>query len=416
MPEAGWSKMSQKECALATRWHNEDNESITEIATRLQRDKSVISRLLAGKAPMKKQGRPCALTNAQVDFLIKRLHTLITKANKKYTVTCKMLKRSARSKASERTIRDALHKRNVYFRPMREKPVLTDAVPCLSVAVCYPRFCTIVGFSAHHTHRNNTQRKSHFIIHFLPLLEDIKERYAFAKKFRNKTAAWWAKNVQAFIDGKHFQVYLNGKDRDRAAQHATWGAYRSPGQGLSGGYVKPKKSLRHNTGHRSALIQAGVGNGKVFMWYCVPNGRWSGNAAAVMYKGPLAKALQKAWPGRRSFNVLEDNDPTGYKSNKGNDAKVEAKIKPFHIPRRSPDLSLCDYALWPAINRRMRAQEQKWRRNKRESREEYMSRLRRTATHLPKTFIAKAVADMKRRCQRLYEAKGNHFEEGGALK
>ena len=82
--------MSQKECALATRWHNEDNETITEIAVRLKRDKSVISRHLAGKAPMKKQGRPCALTNAQVDFLTKRLHTLITKANKKHTVTCKM--------------------------------------------------------------------------------------------------------------------------------------------------------------------------------------------------------------------------------------------------------------------------------------------------------------------------------------
>ena len=47
---------------------------------------------------------------------------------------------------------------------------------------------------------------------------------------------------------------------------------------------------------------------------------------------------------------LEDNDPTGFKSNKGKAAKVSARIEPFEISRRSPDLSLCDYALWQEIN------------------------------------------------------------------
>ena len=42
-----------------------------------------------------------------------------------------------------------------------------------------------------------------------------------------------------------------------------------------------------------------------------------------------------------------------------------------------------------------------------------ISRLRRTAKNLPKEFIVNSIGDMRRRCQRLLEAKGHFFEEGG---
>ena len=66
-----------------------------------------------------------------------------------------------------------------------------------------------------------------------PLLteEDIKARFEFAKKYRHKNAGWWMKAFHAAIDGKLFKVYLNGKERVRAAKHATYGAYRKPGKG-----------------------------------------------------------------------------------------------------------------------------------------------------------------------------------------
>ena len=60
-----------------------------------------------------------------MDFLVKRLDELVVKADCKYTVTTKLLKHSARVQASERTIRDALHSRNVWFRMLREKPTIT---------------------------------------------------------------------------------------------------------------------------------------------------------------------------------------------------------------------------------------------------------------------------------------------------
>jgi hypothetical protein len=257
---AGWKKMSATEITLANDWYNRDSIQPSEIARRLKRDKSVITRHVIKKIQKKKQGRPAALTKAQVDFLEKTLNEMIVKADTETFVTAKMLRRRTRVKASERTIRDALHKRNIRFRPFREKPALTE--------------------------------------------EDVKKRKAFAKKYRNKKPAWWNKKLHAAIDGKFFKVYLTGKGRKQAAAHGTKGAYRSPGKGLDRGYVKHKKGLQQNTGAKSALIVAGVGAGRVSMWHQVPTGRWSGKAAEEMYQGSLLWTLKRTWPGKRSWSVL----------------------------------------------------------------------------------------------------------------
>ena len=68
---------------------------------------------------------------------------------------------------------------------------------------------------------------------------------------------------------------------------------------------------------------------------------------------------------------------------------------------------MCDCALWKEINRKMRAQERSWPKNKRESRDDYVP------LRLPTAFITKSIGDMQCWCQRLYEAKGGLFEEGG---
>ena len=163
---------------------------------------------------------------------------------------------------------------------------------------------------------------------------------------------------------------------------------------------------------RAASVVAGVCRGRVAMWHVVPDGRWSGEAAAKVYCGPLSKALAKAWPGRCSWRVLEDSDPTGFKSKKGKMAKADAGIKPFAIPPCSPELSLCDCAFWQEVNRRTRRQESSWSKSRKESREDYLLRLKQTALRLPKAFLEKNFEDMRHRCQLLFQAKGHHFDEG----
>ena len=167
MPADGWTKMTSEERRLAQEWYSQ-NKKPSEIAELLNRDTSTLTRLLCMKKAAKKQGRPEALTDAAVDLLERRLDELIVKADGRRTVTADWLMKATKCKASKKSVLKALHKRNIYFRKLREKPVLTP--------------------------------------------EDVKARLAFAKKYRNKTKDWWLRNVHAFIDGKHFQVYLNGQE------------------------------------------------------------------------------------------------------------------------------------------------------------------------------------------------------------
>ena len=64
----------------------------------------------------------------------------------------------------------------------------------------------------------------------------------------------------------------------------------------------------------------------------------------------------------------------------------------------------------------MRAQEKRWPSKKRETRKDYLARLRRTALRLSRGFVDRAIGNMKERCRRLYDAKGGLFEEGGKSK
>ena len=93
-----------------------------------------------------------------------------------------------------------------------------------------------------------------------------------------------------------------------------------------------------------------------------------------MYKDVVAPALVKHRGVKRSYVTLEDNDPTGYKSNAAKDAKKELKICPIDFPTYSPDLNPLDFSLWKEVSDRM---EKKIVKN--ENTSEYKARLRRTA-------------------------------------
>lgn len=111
------------------------------------------------------------------------------------------------------------------------------------------------------------------------------------------------------------------------------------------------------------------------------------------------------------FTVIEDNDPTGYKSRRGIEAKRKLRIQTENLPPRSPDLNVLDYSLWHKINVEMRAQEKSFRKSKRETTEEFKTRLRRVALSLPEAEVKKAVGSMVRRCATISAAAGELFTE-----
>ena len=182
-------------------------------------------------------------------------------------------------------------------------------------------------------------------------------------------------------------------------------------KGLHPAYVKPKASLHHNTGAKGCHIQAAVGKGRVVMWHEI-DGSWSGGAAASLYSGPLKKALRRTYPKKRTHTVLEDNDPTGYKSGAGMSAKRDCKIDVFKIPCRSPDLNPLDYSIWAEVNKRMREQERNWT-SKKETRDQYVARLKKTAQDLEQVLVNDSIGDLVVRCERHAQARGGYVLEGG---
>ena len=273
--------LSSEEIRLIKDWYVNEEKAPSEIAFLLKRDKSTITRFLKslnGSKKRRRRGRHAALTTAQVDKLEKKLADMIKQANGRKEITLAALKKRARCKASEVTIRRALHARDIYFYAMRWKPLLTK--------------------------------------------EDVEGRYAFGKKFGKKPSDWWKKNVQMKIDVKFFPIYLHGRARAHAAQTGCRGVYRKYGEGLSVGYYKPNPKMKYNTGAKGIHVLAGVGNGKVLLWEHI-QGNWNAKEAERIYRGPMLAALKKEYPTLHRFKVLEDNDPTGFRSKRGMQAKED---------------------------------------------------------------------------------------------
>ena len=341
---------------------------VTKIALAVDRNKTTVYEALDKKWKGLKRGRPDLLSSKDINLLLRTARAMIKKAAAKREVTLVMIKKRAKIKAGEATIRKALQKRGVRFRRMRSKPLLTK--------------------------------------------EDVKTRFVFAKKNRKKPKSFWTKKIDLHWDLKTFPVYGNEEARAVGAQRQVRGAYRELGQGLDEAYVVIPKHLKYNTGVRALKIAGAVGKGRCRLWTDVGK-KWNGKKAAELYSGPVRAALRKASPLKRSFLMLEDNDPTGFKSNLAKKAKTAAKIKIFEIPKRSPDLSVMDYAIWAKINNTMREQERRFKKSKKETRDQFAKRLAKVAKGLPASFVNKAIGNMKERCERLYRAKGHHIEEGG---
>jgi hypothetical protein len=366
--------MTDCEIRLACLWYNEDCVAVYEIARRLRRNAASIWERLGADDPFDRGvGNKPSLTEANKDALVKLTADLVKKADVRYTVTAEMIKTKFRPSVSVRTLREALHERGVWFHKLRRKPILTD--------------------------------------------QDVNRRWKWAKAFRRKSKTWWIRNAQApqvHIDNHAVKVPTNGDARKMLAAKRVHGTYRPRGDSLKKEHVKASDKLRMNTGARSVLIAGGVGAGKVLLWHAVEK-QWCGTEAAAMYSGPLSAALKKQYPRKRKFRVLEDNDPSGYQTKLAFAAKKAKKMETFEIPKRSPDLNVMDYFVWSEVEKRLRETERSWPEGRKETREQFIKRLRKTARSIPGRLINKAIGDLARRANLLYRAEGGLFDESKEL-
>ena len=107
-------------------------------------------------------GRPRSLSKAVEKKVAKTAESLIQAAEGEWQVTAAMVRDVLKLKCCERTILSALHRHDIYFRLMRQKPVLTS--------------------------------------------NDKAERLAFGLAHRDKPASFWTGVVHAYIDNKFFST------------------------------------------------------------------------------------------------------------------------------------------------------------------------------------------------------------------
>ena len=377
-----FAHVSPKEEELMRELH-EKGFGVDALADFFRRSTDTISKHLDTRAKATKvapKGRPKALPAHLWPKVDKIYNDLLAKAKTKSEVTANKVRLAIKAKlrinCCTKSVSRCFWEHGVYFRPLYEKPELDDS--------------------------------------------DKKKRCNFGKKHSRKTAKQWVKPAfdpakggpHCIIDNKLFQVYTKGKDRDFAARRRCRGAYRQRRR-VYNNRTKPPANLKKNTGAKSATVTCAIGGGSVIMWHVTP-GQWNKTAAADMYK-VLKRRLQAKYPSAKKFRIMEDNDPTGYKSTLAKETKQALGLSVLELPPRSPDLNGLDYSVWAEVNRRMRNQEKKWHLSKRESRDQYLARLRRTAMGLPPAYINGVIGSMAKRCKLLERASGGHFPEGGKV-
>ena len=330
-----------------------------------KRSPDTISTILRSKTVSKGSGATVKFTAKDLDKVLKVTESLVKKADAQKEVTLSEILTTAGITFCERTVRDGMKEKKYSFLKLKEKPLLTD--------------------------------------------DDIVKRKRWTDTRKRRTPFQWVKTPHAIIDNKKFPKTASNKSREYSARRSVHGAYMKKGSQPKRWLVKPKNGS-NTVKYCGVTVTAGVINGKIRFWHYV-EGRWTAAEAERMYH-KLHKALTKAYPSHKgTFTIIEDNDPTGYKSRRGMEAKKKLKIQTDDLPPRSPDLNVLDYSLWHSINAAMRTQEKKFRKTKRETTEEFKARLRRVALSLSEDKVKKAVGSMTRRCATISAAAGDLFTE-----
>ena len=233
--------------------------------------------------------------------------------------------------------------------------------------------------------------------------EHVEERQRICGTLRRKSVEYFCDEIDMIMDNKMFPTPTTQEGRLHVQLQRKTGNLRTPGEGLQAEMTKPNAKRHRKYVGGYAHVCAGVSGGKIIMWEYYS--KWNGKAAADMYRGPILSALKKQRGMKDSYLIAEDNDPTGFKSGLGIEAKAEVGIHTIKWPRYSPDLMPLDYSLWDAINNRMDMCAPK----DRESKEDFKKRLRRVAFRLPAASVRKAVKSMKKRAAEIWKAGGKHI-------
>lgn len=197
MAPKSFARVSSSEHDAMRRMH-ENGTGIKAIAKAMGRSPATVSKHVFKKNTAKKvQGRPKHAIRTPKGFrALERVYKKLLKAsggNKE--VTAGVLKAEMKLDCNVKTVRRAFAENGYMFRPLYEKPDLSD--------------------------------------------DDKKARWAWARQHKHRSPTQWSQYIHACMDNKVFQVLPNAKHRKVAAKRAIRGVYRKRKRDYSVGHVKP---------------------------------------------------------------------------------------------------------------------------------------------------------------------------------
>jgi hypothetical protein len=255
------------------------------------RSPDTIRSILHSKGANRGSGASVQFSAKDLDKVLQVTETMVKNADAQKEITLANILAKAGVHVGGRTVRDSMKAKKYFFLKLKEKLLLTD--------------------------------------------EDILKCEAWTAKHKRRTRLQWVQTPHAIIDNKKFPKTGCHNSREYSARRSVRGAYMKKGSQPKRWLVKPMNGS-NTVKYSGVTVTAGVINGKIRFWHYV-DGRWTAAQAVVMYQ-KLHKALTKAFPAHKGpFTIIEDNDPTGYKSRRGLDAKKKLNIRTDDLPPRSSD-------------------------------------------------------------------------------
>ena len=216
-----------READLMRKWR-EEGKGISEIMKLTGRAKqTVISHTTPQKKPRIGSRRRKIITAPVFKKLLKTMQSMQKKANATKEISVASIKKKAGVQDSDRVILQEFHANDIWFRPLRQKPILED--------------------------------------------EDVIARRAFADKYRTRSVEGWVEQPQAIIDNKNFPIYQRDKDRNEAARRQVRGGYRRRGDLPKPFLVKRKPQMKYSA--PSVQVTAAIVKGKVRKFVRVREGQ-----------------------------------------------------------------------------------------------------------------------------------------------
>lgn len=247
-----------------------------------------------------------------------------------------------------------------------------------------------------------------FAVHWRPAREGQtldkkarRERVEVCAKWRYLPTNYFTQKVDAILDNKKFQIPTHVAALRSLKRGQVKGHLRTRAEGALDQCKRPNTRKNRVNPGGSVTVCAGIIDGRLRLWHYLKKGKWNGSVAAGLYRGPLLKALQKYRGVKASYVILEDNDPSGFKSGKGQAAKKAVGIRAVPFPKYSPDLNPLDFHVWHAVEERVMK-----KLKGPISVKKFGALLRGAARAVKRDDILAAVASIRERAKAIVAAKG----------